>query len=85
MKLVLLAVLGIATAVVLMLVVPPVQGACDPSYPTICVAPAPPDLDCANVNARHFPVLPPDPHNFDGDMDGIGCEELPQGRGSGGL
>jgi len=23
---------------------------------------------------RNFNVLPPDPHGFDGDHDGIGCE-----------
>jgi hypothetical protein len=24
---------------------------------------------------RRFTVLPPDPHNLDGDHNGIGCEE----------
>jgi hypothetical protein len=49
-------------------------GACDPAYPTVCIAPPPPDLDCADVPYRNFRVLPPDPHRFDGDHDGIGCE-----------
>lgn len=47
---------------------------CDPSYPDVCIAPAPPDLDCSDVPFRRFRVLPPDPHRFDGDRDGIGCE-----------
>lgn len=47
---------------------------CHPSYPSLCIPPAPPDLDCPDVGARRFPVVPPDPHGFDGDRDGIGCE-----------
>lgn len=54
----------------------PAPGAsrCDPSYPDVCIPPPPPDLDCADVPYRNFRVLPPDPHRFDGDRDGIGCE-----------
>lgn len=47
---------------------------CDPSYPTVCIPPPPPDLDCKDIPYRRFKVLPPDPHRFDGDGDGIGCE-----------
>ncbi|MDW8060689.1 MAG: thermonuclease family protein, partial [Thermomicrobium sp.] len=47
---------------------------CDPSYPTVCIPPPPPDLDCADIPYRRFPVLPPDPHRFDPDRDGVGCE-----------
>jgi len=47
---------------------------CDPSYPTVCIPPPPPDLDCKDIPYRRFRVLPPDPHHFDGDFDGIGCE-----------
>jgi micrococcal nuclease len=47
---------------------------CDPSYPGVCIPPAPPDLDCGDVTYRGFEVLPPDPHNFDGNKDGIACE-----------
>ena len=47
---------------------------CDPAYPTVCIPPPPPDLDCADITARRFVVLPPDPHRFDGGGDGIGCE-----------
>jgi len=49
-------------------------GRCDPSYPTVCIPPPPPDLDCADVPYRAFKVLPPDPQRFDGDHDGVGCE-----------
>lgn len=53
----------------------PPAGNCDPSYPTVCIPPPPPDLDCGDIPYRRFQVLPPDPHNFDGsDNDGIGCE-----------
>ena len=48
--------------------------ACDPSYPDFCIPPPPPDLDCADVGQEDFAVLPPDPHGFDGDGDGVGCE-----------
>lgn len=47
---------------------------CSPSYPGICIAPAPPDLDCKDVSYRRFQVLSPDPHRFDGDKNGIGCQ-----------
>lgn len=53
---------------------PPSNENCDPSYPTVCIPPPPPDLDCGQINYRRFQVLPPDPHHFDGDHDGIGCE-----------
>jgi micrococcal nuclease len=51
-----------------------VAGACDSAYPGICIPPPPPDLDCADVPYRNFRVLPPDPHRFDADGDGRGCE-----------
>lgn len=47
---------------------------CDRSYPTVCIPPAPPDLDCGDVPYRRFTVVAPDPHGFDGDHDGVGCE-----------
>jgi hypothetical protein len=37
--------------------------------------PPPPDLDCADIRYRNFTVLPPDRHHFDGNNDGVGCEE----------
>lgn len=47
---------------------------CDPAYPDVCIPPPPPDLDCADVPYRRFTVRAPDPHHFDGDHDGLGCE-----------
>jgi hypothetical protein len=49
-------------------------GNCDPSYPTVCIPSPPPDLDCGDIPYRNFKVLPPDPHGFDGDHEGMGCE-----------
>jgi micrococcal nuclease len=55
--------------------VPPVvTGNCHPSYPDVCIPPAPPDLDCPQISHRRFTVVGEDPHGFDGDRDGIGCE-----------
>jgi micrococcal nuclease len=54
---------------------PPGQGdGCHPSYPTVCIPPSPPDLDCGDIAFRRFSVVGSDPHNFDGDGDGVGCE-----------
>jgi hypothetical protein len=50
---------------------------CDPAYPDLCVPPPPPDLDCSYVYDRshdHITVLSPDPHNLDGNRDGVACE-----------
>lgn len=52
-----------------------IQTSCDPSYPTVCIPPPPPDLDCKDVSYKNFKVLSPDPHEFDRDGDGIGCEK----------
>ena len=52
----------------------PSPPACDPSYPTACIPSPPPDLDCGDIPYRRFKVLQPDPHRFDGDKDGVGCE-----------
>jgi hypothetical protein len=54
---------------------PPAQAPCDRSYsPGLCIPPPPPDLDCGDIPHRSFAVRPPDPHGFDPDHDGIGCE-----------
>lgn len=50
------------------------QSNCDPSYPDVCIPSPPPDLDCRDISYRNFEVLQPDPHHFDGDEDGVGCE-----------
>jgi micrococcal nuclease len=47
---------------------------CEVSYPDVCIPPPPPDLDCGDVAFHRFTVYPPDPHRFDGDYDGTGCE-----------
>jgi micrococcal nuclease len=47
---------------------------CDPAYPSVCIPPPPPDLDCRDIPYRRFTVVAPDPHRFDGDHDGVGCE-----------
>jgi micrococcal nuclease len=56
----------------------PVGGNCAPSYPDVCIPPPPPDLDCGQISFRRFRVVhnvaSPDPHGFDGDRDGVGCE-----------
>ena len=51
-----------------------VESDCDPSYPDVCIPPYPPDLDCGDISYRNFYVSRADPHGFDADNDGIGCE-----------
>ncbi|MBW4522824.1 MAG: hypothetical protein KME16_24570 [Scytolyngbya sp. HA4215-MV1] len=51
------------------------SGNCDRAYPTVCIPSPPPDLDCKDIPYRNFQVLAPDPHGFDRDKDGIGCEK----------
>jgi micrococcal nuclease len=56
---------------------PPPPPECSSAYPTVCIPPISQvgDLDCADVpQYAYFEVLPPDPHGFDGDGDGWGCE-----------
>lgn len=52
---------------------PTPQSNCDPAYPTVCIPSSPPDLDCRDIPHQNFTALPPDPHLFDGNEDGIGC------------
>ncbi len=48
---------------------------CEPAYPTVCLPPPPPDLDCPEVlTLVNFQALPADPHGLDADKDGIACE-----------
>jgi len=58
------------------------QQACDPSYPAeLCIPPKSVvgDLNCPyvkdGVEYRNFRVVGDDPHKFDGDKDGFGCDE----------
>jgi micrococcal nuclease len=46
---------------------------CNPNYGR-CIPGSPPDLDCPQIPFRGFRVGPGDPHGFDTDHDGIGCE-----------
>jgi micrococcal nuclease len=51
-----------------------ISTSCDSAYSGVCIPPPPPDLDCKDIPDKNFNVRSPDPHNFDGDSDGIGCE-----------
>lgn len=53
---------------------PSTSASCDPSYPSICIPVGSPDLDCGQISYRRFTVRGADPHGFDSDNDGIGCE-----------
>jgi hypothetical protein len=46
---------------------------CHRSYPTVCIRGGA-DLDCDEVRYKNFKVVGSDPHGFDGDNDGRGCE-----------
>ncbi len=46
---------------------------CDPNYRGACVPNVPYDLDCADIDGPVY-VVGRDPHGFDGDGDGVGCE-----------
>ena len=51
-----------------------VGGNCEKGYPDVCVPKFPPDLDCDEVQYQRFRVTGSDPHGFDRDRDGLGCE-----------
>ncbi len=69
--------IGIAKVAVLITDAPD----CYASYPDFCIPPSNTDLTCADVDGQNFTVLHnvanPDPHGFDPDKDGIGCETDP--------
>ena len=52
------------------------EGDCDASYPGVCIPPysVVGDLNCKEIAERRFEVKQPDPHFFDPDFDGVGCE-----------
>lgn len=64
----------VVTAATTTITATPQTQQCHPSYPDVCIPPPPPNLDCKDIPYRNFKALPPDPHNFDTDGDGIGCE-----------
>ena len=47
---------------------------CLSSYPDFCIPPGTPDLDCPDIPFSNFAVRGSDPHHFDRDNDGVGCE-----------
>ncbi len=51
-----------------------VNAGCDPAYPDVCIPSPPPDLECRDIPHSRFRALPPDPHTFDGNRDGVACE-----------
>lgn len=53
---------------------PTTQRNCDASYPDFCIPSPPPNLNCPDIPQKRFTVTGPDPHGFDRDNDGIGCE-----------
>jgi hypothetical protein len=51
------------------------QSECDASYPDVCIPSPPPELSCDDEGVpENFEVSGSDPHGFDADNDGIGCE-----------
>ena len=54
------------------------QPACSPSYPDFCIPFPPPDLNCPDFSATNFTVVynvaDPDPHDLDGNKNGVACE-----------
>ena len=50
------------------------QDNCDSSYPDFCILSPPPNLNCPDISQKRFTVTGSDPHGFDRDHDGIGCE-----------
>ena len=49
---------------------------CDSAYPEACVKSLPPNLNCPDIPNTDFKFLPLDPHGFDRDENGRGCETL---------
>jgi micrococcal nuclease len=52
----------------------PPRRQCDPSYPDICIPINSPDLNCGDVPYTNIRVVGNDPHGFDGDGNGVGCQ-----------
>lgn len=50
------------------------SGKCDPSYPDVCIASPPPDLNCSDIPYKDVKVEGSDPHQSDREGDGVGCE-----------
>jgi len=53
----------------------PAGGRCHPGYPDGCIPAGPPDLDCPDIGRKvRVDQSRGDPHRFDADRDGWGCE-----------
>jgi hypothetical protein len=51
------------------------SGACHAAYPDDCIPAVPPDLDCPDIKRRlRVDHSQGDPHGFDANKDGWGCE-----------
>jgi len=50
-------------------------GNCDPSYPEVASLRRPRTWTARRSRTGGFKVIGADPHRFDGDHDGIGCEK----------
>jgi len=51
------------------------RSGCHPAYPDDCIAPPPPDLDCGDIRRKvQVDHAHGDPHGFDANRDGWGCE-----------
>jgi endonuclease YncB( thermonuclease family) len=55
----------------------PLPVLCDPSYPTLCIPPPPPRLECNDIPYKNFQVLhdtpSSDPQHLDNNFDNVGC------------
>jgi hypothetical protein len=79
MKRLLLAAVIVA-APVLGMATPSGAQSCDSHYPDFCIPPPPPDLDCPQIGVANFTANQPDPHHFDADKDGTGCDDAAKAR-----
>lgn len=50
-----------------------VDSTCDARYESVCIPGVSRDLDCGDIAVRGFQVTA-DPHHFDGNQNGVGCE-----------
>jgi hypothetical protein len=69
-----LAIVSMSSALHTNVVVASPDENCDPSYPDVCIASPPPNLNCDDVPYNNIKVEGDDPHGFDREGDGIGCE-----------
>jgi uncharacterized repeat protein (TIGR01451 family) len=55
----------------------PLPVLCDPSYPTVCIPPPPPRLECNDIPFKNFQVVhttdSSDPQHLDNNFDNVGC------------